>query len=1531
MMTLMERKRQHSMKSLVKRFTFLALIVLGTAGVWAQTNNTIDLSMVTSDDITVNNGYTLTGTLGANAKITIANGAVITLDDVSINADGEYSGNHAGIYCSGDATIILSGTNTVKGFSDSYPGIGVYWNGTLTILGIGSLNATGGKYGAGIGGGSYSSCGNIVINGGTITATGGSVRAAGIGGGNNSYSCGNINIKGGTVIATGGSNAPGIGSGCGSSSSCGTITISNAVNRVTAIKGSGAPHSIGKSLDGSCGTVTIGGVVYWDGIDYKNGGDNPLTGIVRSPYCFPSSVLTDIPTGWSVTADGQDVTTIDGMASIPEGAEVVLTPPNPDKPRVQDLELLTPEQIPLTFEAMEAGAVVKFKMADVVTELVEYSTDGTTWITYTSETPIPLANVGDKVSFRGQNAAYRGSSGTGSNFSCTGNCYVYGNVMSLIYSTGFATNNELTAPRALSCLFWNNENIYSHTSKELVLPACTLTNRCYTSMFENCSHLTSAPALPATEMAENCYSAMFANCTSLTTTPALPATTLAVNCYGTMFKGCTNLTAAPDLPATTLFSSCYSSMFEGCTNLTAAPELPAPTLTSFCYNNMFKDCEKLNKVTCLATSGINNMQSTNQWLAGVASTGTFYKPTSVDWGTPGSSTIPEGWTEKPSETFLPLTFEAKEDNATVTFTKASTLSSLIVEYSTDGTTWATYETPITLEHVGDKVSFRGSNTHYGTSYGDHYSQFSCSGGKCYIYGNIMSLVDADHFATNTKLTQSSTFYKLFKNNDKIYNHDTRPLVLPATTLSSECYRGMFSGCSSLSTAPELPATTLTFCCYEDMFSGCSSLSTAPELSAETLDNFCYESMFENCTTLTTAPALPATTLAYGCYEYMFKGCTGLTTAPELPATTLSQRCYFNMFNGCTLLTTAPVLPATTLTDYCYYFMFYNCSHLNNVTCLATDISANDCTTYWLSNVAATGTFNKAASMTSWPTGPYSYDVNGIPANWTVVSILDLSTVTANTTVPNGCVVTGTLNGNYKISIADGATVTLSGVTINGVNHWDYEWAGLNCLGDATIILADGTTNTVKGFYEYYPGIHIPESSTLTIQGELAGTGTLNASSNGHGAGIGGGYNISCGNITISGGTVAATGGMDAAGIGSGSGSSTNPSSCGAITINGGTVEATGGMNAAGIGSGYRYSSCGAITISGGMVEARGDNDGAGIGSGYGSSCSTITINGGTVEATGGSNAVGIGSGGNSSSCGAITISGGTVEAKGSNAGAGIGSGYSSSCGDITIQNTVTRVTATKGNDSPNNIGAGYNSTCGTVTIGGVTGPISTSPYTYIPGALSGTFTINGSGDQVYFSQGNLRYTSGAWSFFDNQWDYYATYSADSWDKFGWSTSATTYGMSTSENNPDYSGDFVDWDATIGSGWRTLTSNEWTYMFNTRTVNGGTGDGKSYTLGQSVNGKLGIVIYPDNYTGSVYSGSDWASFEAAGCVFLPAAGSRNGASIVNAGSYGYYWSSSPNASDVNYAYRVNFYSNILSPAENGNRYRGYSVRLVRDAN
>ena len=164
-----------------------------------------------------------------------------------------------------------------------------------------------------------------------------------------------------------------------------------------------------------------------------------------------------------------------------------------------------------------------------------------------------------------------------------------------------------------------------------------------------------------------------------------------------------------------------------------------------------------------------------------------------------------------------------------------------------------------------------------------------------------------------------------------------------------------------------------------LFYECSSLTTAPQLPATTLAKSCYSHMFSGCYKLTTAPELPATTLSVGCYAGMFYGCFSLTTAPELPATTLAKNCYGNMFYGCSSLTTAPELPATTLAEGSYQYMFCNCTTLNTITMLATNISATDCLTKWVSYVSNTGTFTKAKEMTSLPSGS-----NGIPSGWNVV-------------------------------------------------------------------------------------------------------------------------------------------------------------------------------------------------------------------------------------------------------------------------------------------------------------------------------------------------------------------------------------------------------------------------------------------------------------------------------------------------------------------------------------------------------------------
>ena len=268
---------------------------------------------------------------------------------------------------------------------------------------------------------------------------------------------------------------------------------------------------------------------------------------------------------------------------------------------------------------------------------------------------------------------------------------------------------------------------------------------------------------------------------------------------------------------------------------------------------------------------------------------------------------------------------------------------------------------------------------------------------------------------------------------------------------------------------------------------------------------------------------------------------------------------------------------------------------------------------------------------------YAYETKSVAYAIEVDHNINLALVIFNFTAHDGDILTGTLAGNYKISIAAGANVELKNVTINGVDDWAYQWAGLTCLGDANITITG--TNSVKGFYEDYPGIQAgPVGTTLTING----TGSLTATGSDWAAGIGSGYDgSSCGAITISGGMVNASSSKYGAGIGSGY----YNSSCGAITISGGTVMASSGADGAGIGSGCNGSSCGAITISGGTIAAISIDEGAGIGGGDDSAFGSITITAGItqVQATRNDSAAWpIGKAGHDNDSGAVIINGVTV-------------------------------------------------------------------------------------------------------------------------------------------------------------------------------------------------------------------------------------------------------------------------------------------------
>ena len=267
------------------------------------------------------------------------------------------------------------------------------------------------------------------------------------------------------------------------------------------------------------------------------------------------------------------------------------------------------------------------------------------------------------------------------------------------------------------------------------------------------------------------------------------------------------------------------------------------------------------------------------------------------------------------------------------------------------------------------------------------------------------------------------------------------------------------------------------------------------------------------------------------------------------------------------------------------------------------------------------------------------------------------------------------------------------------------------------------------------------------------------------------------------------------------------------------------------------------------------------------------------------------------------------------------------------------------------------------------------------GELKGLFTINASGDKVQVSQGNLQYfcstAAPEWRFAEHQYDYVAfdgsayAENSEKWiDLFGYGTSGYNNGQTcyqpycTSGSYGDYYTNNLtenaDWGYnaisnggnTENSGWRTLTSAEWGYLFNTRasgsTVNSTSNARYTHTTIRTdvSSGVNGMILFPDGVTidnseatswGTVNGNSrweyatkctstQWTALAAKGCVFLPAAGSRLNASVSNNGMRGDYWSS--DAYSATNAICIAFTTNYLS-SENSSRTRGFSVRLVKD--
>ncbi len=451
-----------------------------------------------------------------------------------------------------------------------------------------------------------------------------------------------------------------------------------------------------------------------------------------------------------------------------------------------------------------------------VTPTLEYSTDKNTWDTitfdwargeHTTELPIAL-NTGEKMYFRNDTRKFSEHANHIS-FSSSVSSNVGGDIRTL--SNYLDVDNETKSQSSMfRNLFYNNKYIVD--ASNLRLPYTTLASRCYNSMFDGCTSLTTAPTLPATTLVEYCYSNMFKGCTSLTTAPTLPAATLAYYCYQNMFRGCTSLVNAPELPATTLADRCYCSMFQGCTSLTTAPTLPATTLANMCYDSMFDGCTSLTTAPALPATTIAD--SCYSYM--------FNGCTSL-------TTAPE----LPATTIAGQCYQYMFQDCT-SLTTAPTLPATTLVSWCYGSMFQGCTSLTTAPKL--PATTLASNCYYS------------------MFRGCTSLTTAPKLPATT--LASNCYNSMFRGCTSL----TTAPALPATTLVSWCYQNMFDGCTSLTTAPALPATTLVSDCYSSMFQGCTSLTTVPELPATTIADSSYYGMFDGCNSLTSVTIYATSTM-----------------------------------------------------------------------------------------------------------------------------------------------------------------------------------------------------------------------------------------------------------------------------------------------------------------------------------------------------------------------------------------------------------------------------------------------------------------------------------------------------------------------------------------------------------------------------------------------------------------------------------------------------------------------------------------------
>ena len=1159
-----------------------------------------DLSTLSTIHAVATNGTVVTDTLGVNSKVCVAPGAAVTLRDATIDGVNDSNCKWAGITCLGNATIVLEGENRVIGFHHDHPGIYVPEGSTLVIRGPGSLVAKSNAFGAaGIGGGWEIPCGSIVIEGGTITAEGGWGGAfcfggAGIGGGYKSR-CGDITINGGSVNAWGGGEAAGIGGGY-SNKGCGAVTIGSRVTQVVARRGvtivDSDPYAdpIGAGSLGSAVSVTLGAGLF----DVSDGNERRTIW----PWNGDLSVL-DARNCDITAADG---TTIHGTLS---GSHKV---------------------------SIAAGATVTLSNAVVAGA----TGAGSPWAGIACLGDATIVLEGDS-SVRG---FYEGGSGvqvpSGSTLAITGSgsLTARGNGAAGIAGSVAADDGlSDTVSGSTRTFRWNGD------LSKLKGNAVATNGMTIRGALDGAYRVSIADGATVTLRDATIEGANSASCPWAGITCEGDATIV--------LEGANVVRGFHEDHPGIYVPVIRTLTIRGTGSLAASSNGKAAGIGGGNGGDLHCGDICIQGGTIVATGGANSAgigggNGTDCWdisitggdvtatgganAAGIGAGGGGSSCHAIEVGpyitrvvaTCGEGCSPVNGIKAEEVTVHPSLGDVTEGRTRTISIPVwdGNLTGLVRDVTAvNGTVMTgTYTNGGYYKvSVAPGATVTLSNATIDVSDAWPYQELSWAGITC--LGDAMIVLEGTNFVRG--------FYKDYPG---IHVPVGSRLVIRGAGSLEVHSHGKASGIGG---GYEIP-------CGDIVIEGGDIEAYGGDYAAAIGGG--YNS---SCGNITIGPGITRvvadrgglgyTTIGAGtdgtCGTITLDGLRdnhGTNTRTLLPPwdgnlAGLTDKDVVTARDGMVLYGTncegkVSIAAGATVT-------------LSNAACRATSgfpgsgwaglacegdativlVGDNDIQSFnWYAfgievpdgctlSVQGAGSLNASGSSAGIGGGGTVVVASGLsdtgdgamrtirPWEWDG----NLAALDRDVTAQDGMTLYGTLQGYHKVSVAAGATVTLSNAVIS-LELAAKEAAGINCIGDARIVLADASTNTVKGFHIFYPGIHVPVGSTLTI----AGRGVLNASSNGRGAGIGGGWNISCGNIVIESGTVNAGGGTYCAGIGGGYPYQIAVT-CGSITIGNGIakVVATGGfvaegVYAASIGAGHN-STCGTVTIHPDLIDDRG--------------------------------------------------------------------------------------------------------------------------------------------------------------------------------------------------------------------------------------------------------------------------------------------------------------------------------------------------------